>query len=146
MSGEKKYTLKNWQWTALFLIGGLILIIIIFLIDKALRKPKATEMVDTSKSGGATGFNIGPPAEVKDDKFPLHIGSYGTNVGALQQALNRINEKGSGANKIETLTVDNDLGNRTYQAVLLLVGTRYWGKDGVTLDSFNYILHTANNL
>jgi peptidoglycan hydrolase-like protein with peptidoglycan-binding domain len=124
--------------------GVLLLVVLIIILVKALRKP-AQPQVDTSKTGGATGFNVGESAPVKDDKFPLHVGSYGPNVAALQSALNRINEQQYN-HKIDTLTVDKDFGDKTYTAVLLLAGTRYLTDGGVSQDSFTQILHTANSL
>lgn len=94
-----------------------------------------------------SGFNIAPAPPVVNDNFPLGIGSRGANVKYLQQALNTINEKFPNNNRYDALVADGEYGQKTQNALLLLIGTSVFDKDQkITQSKFTQILQRANNL
>lgn len=134
-------TAKNKKYLGIA-IGILIALIMIYLIyTKMKSKPKE---IDTAQAKN-NGFQIEQPPPVKNDNFPLTIGSNGSNVKSLQVALNRINEK-KFSSQYAPLIADGDFGVKTYNAVLLLAGTAYWTPSGVTQDKYTQILKISNNL
>lgn len=89
-----------------------------------------------------SSFNIKDAEPVKNDEFPLHIGSYGERVKSLQLALNRINDKAS--HRYTPLVVDKDFGEKTYTAIVTWVGSKFWEPQGLTATNFNLIIQQSN--
>lgn len=132
MNAILKFITKNW----ILIVVVFVFVIIIYL---AIQKKRAddeqnrinSELSDVTKDVNKNNDN----KVIEDDKFPLHVGSVGSNVTYLQNALNKLGAK---------LTADGKLGNSTYTAVLLYAGTKYWGSTGMTIDSFTKVLAMAN--
>jgi len=137
----------------IILIVVLVVILLVYVMwDSALfQKLRGSGIKDTAGTVD-NAFNIVNPAPVKDDSFPLHIGSAGDNVKRLQQALNTITGTFPYVeSQYAPLVADGELGQATYARILLVIGTAAWagvaGKGpGVSQTTFNQILTRANNL
>lgn len=104
--------------------------------------------IDTSASEKTVDstFNIAPAPKIMDDSFPMKIGSRGDKVRLLQKSLNTINSKFPFNGKYSPLVTDGVLGKDTYEHVLILAGTAFWSKDGLTGDKWSQIITRATNL
>ena len=135
---------------------GLIILILVVLIYINRDKPDVTNLKDkiikpkpapaptntdtTPKTD--KDFNVQEAAPVYNDSFPLKLHSKGDRVKTLQQALNRIREKGL-SHSYTPLVVDGDLGEKTYTAIITWVGTKYWGTDGLSESNYNAIMQQS---
>lgn len=101
--------------------------------------PEGPESTDKS-------FNVKLSETVKDDSFPLTIGSNGDNVVRLQKSLNKINAGFPFMSKYTALVADGNFGQKTYEAVLTLAGTSFWSPLGLTQSKWNQIMQRASQL
>ena len=115
------------------LIGIILGYIVYFLFFKK-KKALDTEIDTTITPGTNTTPIVTAPAA--NDSFPLQIGSKGSNVKYLQNALNKINPT-------YTIPADGAFGTQTKSFLLVTMGTAYYP---VTSTLFSKILQKANQI
>lgn len=115
------------------IIIGLVILVIaaIAIYYFFFKKPEVTETPAPITIPGVTPVtNYSTPAP-----FPLIVGSKGSNVKALQAAVNKIDSRSN-------LALDGVFGNMTKDSVQAFIGGSYYP---VTEDKYNYIIQLANS-
>ena len=121
------------------IVGAIIIALIILYL---LVKPRSTVDIATPKKA-EDQFNIQPAAPVKNDNYPLQIGSNGPNVKQLQQYLNTLNDKSS-TKVYAPLVVDGDFGTKTKDALTRLAGAQYYPVSQTYMTTiYNKTLYTS---
>lgn len=94
---------------------------------KALQEAEKMQLMQTNSPAAGTGTNT----DIRQDDFPLKIGSRGDRVKALQAALNKIAPQFN-------LKLDGDFGSKTYDA--LITGFRATGTYPLDIKTYMEIL------
>jgi peptidoglycan hydrolase-like protein with peptidoglycan-binding domain len=118
------------------IIIGIVAFLIIAAILYFAFKPVKSEPIETTPLP-----DVKPTPPVNLDAFPLKVGSKGSNVKRLQNALNRI---GGPTGKIAE---DGDFGNQTRLKILTTLSTSsYSAGPSITETQLNALIQRSNRI